>query len=191
MWIHRRDYFVHYDPNNPNEALRRVQLLGRVHLWRIQSLSVKYRSMLDRKAALRRLWSRLSVGREDDRFFNEVYHGLDSIEEVADLQNWVSVRFQDRLRNLEKDAGLEADDHARRKRVITQSRYARARSHMVARLAEVGCSPLRSSHKLNSGTFRRPWPCQHGISRVTLWHEQNVTSSTIRQVCRMSTPTVL
>lgn len=146
MWLHRRDYFVYHDPENPNEALRNIDLLGRAHLWRIQTLSIKYRALLDRKSALRTIWNRLEIKQgddadHDDGYFDEFFASLESVEEASDLSSWLSSRYHKRMTTLRDDDLLtQADEDGaptRLKRSAQVSRFAQLRSTAILAMAQV------------------------------------------------------
>lgn len=54
IWEHRRDYIIHYDGETP------VELLLRNELWRVYELGMRYRALMERKAGLEKLWSKLA-----------------------------------------------------------------------------------------------------------------------------------
>lgn len=146
IWVHRRDYFVHYNPDAPDYADRSRALLTRDDLWRIYTLCIKFRALADKKAGLAKLWQKLQV---EDGYFDEMFARIESLEEAADLTEWVTVKYASKLKELAHRAGAEmiADDAeadivrngaggVKYKRATTDSRYERAKDSLVARFAE-------------------------------------------------------
>jgi transcription elongation factor SPT6 len=147
IWVHRRDFFIHHDPDAPNPADRSRLLLNREDLWKIYSLAIKYRAMLDRKAHLLKLWNKMQA---DDQYFSESYELAESAEEVADLVEFISLKYQGKLKELahrsdvdiipedaEVDAVRNGPDGVKYKRATSASKYEKAKNSMVARFAEV------------------------------------------------------
>lgn len=147
IWVHRRDYFIHHDPESLDPATRSKALLSREDLWKIYSLAVKYRALLDKKAHLLKLWQKLQ---RDDEYFTDAFNSIDSPEEVADLVEWVTMKYQNKLKDLSRAADAEfiAEDEneevnnrlpsSKYKRSKGASRYETAKNSLVSKFAEVG-----------------------------------------------------
>jgi transcription elongation factor SPT6 len=138
-FLHRRDFFVHYDPQNPVPALQYCDLLGRGHLWTIQALGIKYRAFLDRRAALRELFA--SLQEPVDEAFEEAFARLESSEEVNDLSDWVNVHYSRQIKRL-KEVANEQEAEATQsqggvKRATRETRYSRIRNTEIYQLAQV------------------------------------------------------
>lgn len=132
---HRADFLVHYEPDRLPEADRETVLLEMSELWTVSTLSVKYRAFANRKQDLRKLFNSLDV--EDD-YFEDIYNGLESIEEVADANDWLAMKYSARIAEVKaaKD-GLEDEGHVRVKRATRESRYENAKRSVVSKFAEV------------------------------------------------------
>lgn len=135
VWLHRRDFFVHYDPQNPDPRLQFCDLLGRDSLWTIQSLGIKYRAFLDRRTALRHLWN--SLQEPVDPAFEDAFMNMDSIEEVADLTDWVNMRYMREIRRMKEVAAEEDAEVGVVKRATRETKYSRIRNTDIYRLAAV------------------------------------------------------
>src|SRR5882762_3195359 len=61
IWAHKRDYISYF---NASDIRTRVDLLDLNDLWRVYTLGQKYRSLVQRRAALETLYSRLNVSDE-------------------------------------------------------------------------------------------------------------------------------
>jgi transcription elongation factor SPT6 len=139
IWVHRRDLLVHFNPTAPDPQYRTRAFLSREDLWRIHALSLRYRAVVDRKAALRKIINRLDLS-EPDSYLEECLAGADSVEEVADLVEWVNMKYHARLRELQAEARVLDDEGlngARPKRPSRKNRYERAKGSIVSKLAEV------------------------------------------------------
>jgi transcription elongation factor SPT6 len=137
IWMHRRDYLMYLDPNQGGTS---VYFLERPHLWRIQALSYDYRSLLDRKAALLRIWDRL--GQPNDPYFADYFQHVQTLEEATDLSDWINTRFYRELRDLrqmdgDNPAAEEAGAPQKLKRPKRTTPYERAKDSHVAALASV------------------------------------------------------
>ncbi|KAK4704537.1 transcription elongation factor SPT6, partial [Phenoliferia sp. Uapishka_3] len=139
IWNHRTDFLVFSDPSVPGET---VVLLELADLWRISALSVKYRSFANRKQDLRNLYSSLDV--EDD-YFEDIYGSLDNVEEVADANDWLAMKYAQRI--AEVNAVRDGAEELRKvKRATRESRYENAKRSVISKLAEaVGVSATELS----------------------------------------------
>ncbi|GAA6032318.1 hypothetical protein JCM8097_008116 [Rhodosporidiobolus ruineniae] len=102
---HRADYLFHA-PSGTDP----VPLLGERDVWRVAQLSVKYRAFLARRNDVVGLWRNLGV---IDAEVDEVLDGLQTVEEAADAQAWIGMRWSDRVRDVKKakkEAGEEGGD---------------------------------------------------------------------------------
>lgn len=147
IWVHRRDYFIYHDPNALIPSERSKPLLGREDLWKVYSLAIKYRAMLDRKSHLHKLWSKLNV---EDSYFNDLYDQIDSLEEAGDLVEYVTLKYQSRLKEMAAAAGAEVipeDAEAdmvrsvnsagtKLKRATGDSKYEKAKNSLAAAFAQ-------------------------------------------------------
>lgn len=151
IWTHRRDYFVHYDPNALDSNMRSKRLLSKEDLWKLYNLAIKYRALLDKKAHLMKLWEKLH---QDDQYFMEAYNSIESTEEAADLVEWVTMKYSKQLKELSRAAGAdyipeeentEVNNrlpNAKFKRSTGASRYETAKNSLVSKFAEVSPRPV-------------------------------------------------
>lgn len=157
IWVHRRDYFIHYDPDAIDPTTRSKALLAREDLWRIYALAIRYRALLDRKAHLLKLWQKLQI---QDEYFTDTFSGVEGLEEAADLVEWVTTKHQRRLKELSQAAGAdiitEGEDAElsqrtstmKLKRTSSASRYEMAKRSLVSKFAEVGVWQLHLHWKV-------------------------------------------
>ena len=145
IWSHRRDYLVNVAPGQMTSE----PLLYRDDLWKIYHLAVKYRAILDRKDHISKLWAKLGI---EDEYYSDLYSGIQSSDEAADLVEYVTLKYQKRLKEMAHQAGVElvpddAEVDAVRsgvagqkyKRATSDSAYAKAKDSIVSRFAEVSC----------------------------------------------------
>ena len=150
IWSHRRDYLVIRSPGETTYT----NLLFRDDLWRIYHLAIKYRAILDRKAQITKLWQKLG---EESEYYSDLYNGIQSSDEAADLVDYITLTYQKRLKEMAHQGGAElALDDAevdavrsgiagqKYKRATSDSAYAKAKDSVVSRFAEVteGCTAL-------------------------------------------------
>lgn len=135
VWTHRRDHISHFDEV---DMRARFELLSSWELWRIYSLGQKYRALLTRKRALETSYLRLGV--TDEYYETEIRPKTDSVEVVADVTEWMSMKYKDK-----KNGGFEFhfhDDHdqdsaPKRKMPTRISAYEVAKKSLVSKLAQV------------------------------------------------------
>ncbi|KAH9946100.1 transcription elongation factor Spt6 [Epithele typhae] len=134
VWQHKRDYISFFDPNNPRI---RVELLSLDDLWRIYTVGQKYRSLLERKAALDALYARLGV--QDEYFENEMRKKIESAEMTADATEWLGMKYRDNksskvdFRFHDDEEPADAPKHKTPSRV---SAYELSKKTIVSKLAE-------------------------------------------------------
>lgn len=94
IWTHKRDYISHFDVN---DIRNRFELLNLSELWRIYSLGQKYRSLVERRRALTASYARLEV--TDEYYEAELLPTVDSVEVVADVTEWLAMKYKDKKQN--------------------------------------------------------------------------------------------
>ncbi|KAK4048952.1 Transcription elongation factor spt6 [Microbotryomycetes sp. JL201] len=140
---HRADYLVHHEQvAEGQEPVPDKPLLTREDLWHVEAQSIKYRAFADKRRELRQLFLSLNV--DHDEYFDECFEGLESVEEVADLSEWVSTRYATKLAELreqrEQDerAALEVEGMpVRKKRATRESAYDIAKKSSIAKFAQL------------------------------------------------------
>lgn len=94
IWTHKRDYISHFDVN---DIRNRFELLNLSELWRIYALGQKYRSLVERRRALTASYARLEV--TDEYYEAELLPTVDSVEVVADVTEWLAMKYKDKKQN--------------------------------------------------------------------------------------------
>ncbi|KAF4578811.1 Transcription elongation factor spt6 [Pleurotus pulmonarius] len=134
VWTHRRDHISHFDEV---DMRARFELLSSWELWRIYSLGQKYRALLTRKRALETSYLRLGV--TDEYYETEIRPKTDSVEVVADVTEWMSMKYKEK-----KNGGFEFHFHddqdqdgaPKRKMPTRISAYEVAKKSLVSKLAQ-------------------------------------------------------
>lgn len=134
IWHHRSDFLVHFDANATDPSVRNIAFLNQADLWRISALSVKYRALAHRRTELRTLFDQLDV--EDD-YFEDIFSALESVEEVADANDWLAMKYLAKLAEVKSMKEVDEDGPARVKRATRESLYDKAKRNLVSKLAEV------------------------------------------------------
>lgn len=129
---HRLDVIGHDDPITKTTT----DILNPDDLWRIGTLGMKFRALMERKRSLTNTYERMNV--HDDYFENDITDKLDSIEAVADATEWLGMKY----RQAQKDATNTAVDEdgtelKRFKKPTRISAYEIARQTLTSKLADV------------------------------------------------------
>lgn len=137
IWAHRPDALVAQD--NSGDTPQDVFLIEMADLWNIAALSIKYRALANRQAELRATFESLEV---EDEYFETLFSNLESVEEIADANEWLAMKYASKLREVKGMAReSDADDApVRLKRATRDSRYETAKGSLVSKLAEVRLS---------------------------------------------------
>lgn len=134
IWTHKRDYICHFDMQ---DMRTRIELLSLNELWRIYSLGMKYRSLLERRRALASSYQRLKV--KDAYFEDDVLPQIDSAEMVADATEWLTLKYKDRKSDevqLRFHDDEQVESSKKRKMPSRISAYEIAKKSVVSRLAQ-------------------------------------------------------
>ncbi|GAA5941800.1 hypothetical protein JCM1841_000342, partial [Sporobolomyces salmonicolor] len=156
IWHHRSEYLVHFPPGAPHPDF----LLLEDDLWRVSALSIKYRSFIARRNTLKSTFRDLQV---EDAYFDELMDQLTTVEEIADAQAWLSMKYGSKLAEVKKAKELEEEDGAdgeatapkqpKYKRATRETRYETAKQSIVAKLAEaIGISSSDLALDVAGGT---------------------------------------
>lgn len=148
IYHHRSDFLVHYNPEAIDLHDKNIAFLNQDDLFKISSLSIKYRSLNYRKEELKTLFEEITelehdLGNPDfeDEYFEELITGSESVEEIADVQEWVSMKYGKQLIDLkdkkEREAAVEGDGSRKIKRATRESFYLNAKKSIITKLAEV------------------------------------------------------
>ncbi|KAG6851027.1 hypothetical protein H0H93_004514 [Arthromyces matolae] len=134
IWTHKRDYIRHFDIQ---DIRSRQELLSLNELWRIYALGQKYRSLIERRGAMRSLYQRFGV--TDSYFEDEVSPQVDSVEMVGDCTEWLSMKYKEQ-KQTENDFHFHDDEDnesiKKRKKPSRVSNYEILKKSIVSRLAQ-------------------------------------------------------
>ena len=135
VWTHKRDYISHFNPATPRAP---VELLSLDDLWRLYSVGQKYRSLLERRAALDALYSRLGV--TDEYFQNEVRKRVETAEMASDATEWLGMKYREEKKSKFDVSFHDDEEQSEVRKHKTPSRisaYELAKKTIVSKLAEV------------------------------------------------------
>lgn len=117
VFQHRKDYLIHaekkenpehrHDPEAPETIVSAEKLLTQDDLWRILELDVKFRAFIERRNALERTFDNLKekAGVQDETL-EDLIPQAESMEELQDLQDYVSFQYSAQLKDLAAMEGL-------------------------------------------------------------------------------------
>ena len=135
IWTHKRDFISYF---KPDDLKTRVELLSLDDLWRVYSLGQKYRSLVERRKTLDAFYSRLGIS--DSYFENHVRRRADSVEFVADVSEWLSMKYRDDKKKQLEFQFHDDEEQPEVKKWKTPSRssaYELAKKTIVSKLAQV------------------------------------------------------
>ena len=137
IWAHKRDYVSYF---NASDIRTRVDLLDLNDLWRVYAVGQKYRSLIQRRAALETFYTRLNV--TDDYFENEIRRRSDSVEVIADATEWLVMKYKDSKKEKDHFAlhfhdDEEQIDSKKWKMPSRISAYEVTKRSIISKLAEV------------------------------------------------------
>ena len=140
IWRHRSDYLVAHQPDHPDERMRMVAFIHQDDLWKIQALSIKFRAFAHRRQELQTLFESLEA---ESAFFVDAFTSLESVEEVVDLHEWLTMTFAAKVAELKEQRELADVEAAqlKTKRAVKQSQYEFAKKTAVAKLASQAAIP--------------------------------------------------
>lgn len=136
IWTHKRDYISYF---NPADLKTRVELLSLEDLWRVYAVGQKYRSLVERRAALDSLYGRLGVS--DEYYENEIRKKVETVEMVADATEWLGLKHRESKKHRQFEFQFHDDEEQpeaqKRKLPSRTSAYEIAKNSVVAKLAQV------------------------------------------------------
>lgn len=192
IWHHRKDYLI----TMQSGSQKTEQLLWRDDLWRVYHLAIKYRAILDRKAHLSKLWQKLG---EQNEYYSHLFNGLSSLDEAADLVEYVTIKYQKRLQEMAHQAGAELiPDNAevdavrsgiagqKYKRATSDSTYAKAKASIVSRFADVGSLLPVIARNLSLFPLSKSPSVQNSLRRVLKLVQSKQRSQNLLRCRRIS-----
>ncbi|WFD35619.1 Transcription elongation factor spt6 [Malassezia cuniculi] len=132
---HRMDELEYSQVNETSRARDTVPLLVRQELVTLSALGLKYKLLLARKEALRRVFGLLESDADTASYFDELLGLAGSNEEVADVAEWLSMRFGDKYRDAALRAEGEEPSARQLKKPQVVGEYERVRDTSAAALA--------------------------------------------------------
>jgi hypothetical protein len=156
IWEHRKDQLImtsHYE-NRKHQLI----LLNKDELWKVQTLLHKWRLLKDKMDNLWNLYQKLIKSfplddsesniqrrQKDWDYFEYVWRGLSSGEEVLDLSDWLALKYPQQLEEirekLKEEKNIEDGGDGGRilkfKKPVREGKYERAKRTVISRMVEV------------------------------------------------------
>ena len=129
---HRRDLISHFDHVNTRTY---TELLSRDELWRVGTLGMKFRALMERKNLLMKTYQKMGVS--DDYFETHINGRLNSIEAVADASEWLGMKHRQAQKDAMEIAADEDGESRKFKKPSRVSAYEVARATVTSKLADV------------------------------------------------------
>lgn len=102
IWNHRREYLECKDDrviDIADDDRESIKLVTLDHLWKIVDLEIRFRSIAEKRDALKKTFSALDI--EDDVFSAGIVNdSLSSIQDVVDLHDYVYFKYSDLIRDM-------------------------------------------------------------------------------------------
>lgn len=111
VFQHRKDYLLHtnkvpnpdyrHDPDAPEYVIEAKKLINQDDLWRVLELDIKFRSLIEKRSALEKLYENLrdNAGVQDDMLEDMIPQAA-TVEELQDLQDYTHFRYFNEIREI-------------------------------------------------------------------------------------------
>lgn len=111
VFQHRKDYLLHtnkvpnpdfrVDPDAPEYVIEAKKLINQDDLWRVLELDIKFRSLIEKRNALEKMYENLrdNAGVQDDMLEDMIPQAA-TVEELQDLQDYTHFRYSAEIRDL-------------------------------------------------------------------------------------------
>ncbi|CAJ2502609.1 Uu.00g100030.m01.CDS01 [Anthostomella pinea] len=111
VFQHRKDYLIHArktrnpdhrdDPEAPEYIINAEKLLTQDDLWRILELDIKFRSLVEKRNALEKIYDNLrEAANINDEMIPELTGQALNMEELQDIQDYVNFQYTSQLRDI-------------------------------------------------------------------------------------------
>ncbi|KAI1492531.1 SH2 domain-containing protein [Biscogniauxia mediterranea] len=111
VFQHRKDYLIHArktrnpdhrdDPEAPEYIVNAEKLLTQDDLWRILELDIKFRSLIEKRNAIDKIYDNLrEVAQINDEMIPEMLQQAVNMEELQDLQDYINFQYTSQLRDI-------------------------------------------------------------------------------------------
>ncbi|KAI0597315.1 SH2 domain-containing protein [Biscogniauxia sp. FL1348] len=111
VFQHRKDYLIHArktrnpehrdDPEAPEYIVNAEKLLTQDDLWRILELDIKFRSLIEKRNAIDKIYDNLREAAQiNDEMIPEMLQQAVNMEELQDLQDYINFQYTSQLRDI-------------------------------------------------------------------------------------------
>ncbi len=125
IFQHRKDYLIHaakvavtpdpYSQSAPQYVVSAEKLLNQSDLWDIFEMDLKFRALIDKRAALQRTYDNLqAVSNVQDSIFEEMLPAAVTMEELQDVQDYLHFQHSSQLKDLALMSETETNGTQRR-----------------------------------------------------------------------------
>ncbi|KEZ45143.1 Transcription elongation factor SPT6 [Scedosporium apiospermum] len=144
VFQHRKDYLLdtkkvpnpdhRKDPDAPEYIIEAKKLLNQDDLWRILELDIKFRSLIERRNALEKMYDNLktNAGVQDDMLEDMIPQAA-TVEELQDLQDYTQFRYSAELRELASVNGNSQQTKRPGSRTAMMDRIRKSRAYGFVR----------------------------------------------------------
>ncbi|KAI1362889.1 transcription elongation factor SPT6 [Xylaria arbuscula] len=152
VFQHRKDYLIHArktrnpeyrkDPEAPEYIVNAEKLLTQDDLWRILELDIKFRSLIEKRNALEKMYDNLKSAAEveDDMVPKMIAQAVD-MEQLQDLQDYINFQYSSQLKDI---AAMNGNTKATKRPGAKSSVFDRVRKSRAYKMVKVyGISPDR------------------------------------------------
>lgn len=111
VFQHRKDYLLHtkkvpnpdyrMDPDAPEYIVEAKKLINQDDLWRVLELDIKFRSLVEKRTSLEKMYDNLrdNAGVQDEMLEDMIPQAA-TVEELQDLQDYTYFRYSSEIREL-------------------------------------------------------------------------------------------
>ncbi|KAI0206091.1 transcription elongation factor SPT6 [Astrocystis sublimbata] len=152
VFQHRKDYLIHArktrnpdhrdDPEAPEYIVNAEKLLTQDDLWRILELDIKFRSLVEKRNALEKMYDNLKAAAdiEDDMVPKMIAQAVD-MEQLQDLQDYINFQYSPQLKDI---AAMNGNTKAAKRPGAKSSVFERVRKSRAYRMVKAyGITPDR------------------------------------------------
>lgn len=137
VFQHRKDYLLHtkkvpnpdyrHDPDAPEYIIEAKKLINQDDLWRVLELDIKFRSLIEKRTALEKMYDNLreNAGVQDD-MLEEMIPQAATVEELQDLQDYTHFRYSSEIRELSASGAHQMKRPGSRTALMDRIRKSRA-----------------------------------------------------------------
>ncbi|TRX93382.1 hypothetical protein FHL15_005657 [Xylaria flabelliformis] len=152
VFQHRKDYLIHArktrnpdhrdDPEAPEYIVNAEKLLTQDDLWRILELDIKFRSLIEKRNALEKMYDNLkAIADVDDDMVPKMIAQAVDMEQLQDLQDYINFQYSPQLKDI---AAMNGNSKTTKRPGAKSSVFDRVRKSRAYRMVKAyGITPDR------------------------------------------------